>query len=111
MNLTENLVEYRAFLSEKIKAVDYLIDCYEADKKGVLPTQYYTDEADTKKSRRTYPFKQMKVGDSFEFGEYSAIEMNKARNAVNSWAKYPKNSKYKFSVEKTDDNRIVINRI
>lgn len=57
--------------------------------------------------RSKYPFGEMKVGDSFELGEYSTT---KARSITGSIAYFKgltkENCKMVFSARKTEDNKL-----
>ncbi len=58
-----------------------------------------------------YPFRNMKVGDSFIWkDDYSRYNMAVAGNAARAWGKIQKPPR-KFSTRKTEDNKIRIWRI
>ena len=57
---------------------------------------------------RKYPFKEMNIGDSFIIYEkYSRLNMSLMGNAARNWSKKG-NYGYKFTLKKTEDNKIRI---
>ncbi len=58
-----------------------------------------------------YPFSEMKVGDSFEIGEYSANRMRSMYGSITYFLKRVENKKKKFQLRKTDSNTIRVWRI
>lgn len=112
--LIKDLEDQRVLLVNKVKAIDSVLVCYGVDitskEKLVHPFKINeTIKIEAKKTRKIYPFLEMKVGDSFVFGEYSRPQMTKASNAGRNWA-YNAKSEYKFATRKTDDNMIRIFR-
>lgn len=62
------------------------------------------------KFHKKYPFEEMEVGDSLIFCDYSRHNLTLASNAARNWARKGKHN-YKFSIRKTDDNKVRIWRI
>ena len=60
-------------------------------------------------SKRKYPFREMEVGDTITFPNYSRINMRYYRVAYMAWAYYHGNGR-KVSAKKVD-NKIVLTRI
>lgn len=66
----------------------------------------------SKGSNRIYPWREMSVGDSFIYGEYSRKGMTKASNCARNWVSKSNDcTDWKFSCRKTEDNKIGIWRI
>lgn len=60
---------------------------------------------------RKYPFQEMEIGDSFLYDkEFSRENMTLISNAARAWSNKG-NYGYKFTVHKTEDNKIRIWRV
>lgn len=62
-----------------------------------------------RKTYMKYPFREMNIGDSFIFKEYTRTNMSLASNCARNWGK-KQNPVKTFCVRKTDDNMIRIYR-
>lgn len=64
-------------------------------------------------SKRKYPFKEMKVGDTITFPNYSRLNMSYYANAFRAWARYREmkgEERRMVSAKKVNDT-IVLTRI
>lgn len=66
------------------------------------------NSAKTGKSKRKYPFPTMKVGDSFQVGEYSAELMTSVGSAARSYVQRTDDVKYKeFATRKVIEKDLI----
>ena len=89
----------------KIKGVE--LDAFNISNDVVLPTLGRRGP----KQNHHYPFKEMKVGDSFIGPEpYSRHSMSKISNAARNWKNKVGNEDWRFVVRATEDNKIIVFR-